>query len=73
MAVGVTKGGAHYVYTEADYEALPFTALLADSLEHVPLEHTSWSAYQRVENMRPGMPMGLPASSSSSFALPSND
>ena len=47
-----------YRFTAADFEAMPFTEVLADALEHVPIEDASWDAYRKVESMRPGAPGG---------------
>ena len=46
----------HYHFTDADYEALPFTEELADALEHVPIEDAAWDAYTKVDQLRPGPP-----------------
>ena len=48
----------HYHFTDADYEALPFTEELADALEHVLVEDAAWDAYTKVEQLRLGPPRG---------------
>ena len=60
----------NYHFTAADFEAVPFTEVLADALEHVPIEHAAWDAYHKVENMRPGAPGGHGPAAGSGDPMP---
>jgi hypothetical protein len=60
----------NYRFTAADYEAMPFTEVLADALEHVPIEHAAWDAYRKVENMRPDKPGGHGPAAGSGDPMP---
>ncbi len=60
----------NYRFTAADFEAMPFTEVLADALEHVPIEDATWDAYRKVENMRPGAPGGHGPAAGSGDPMP---